>query len=1209
MALPVAQNRKYPNQWVPLHGHDDYDVGDALKLKPEVIKKVVTTGMALTPHGNMQGIPAFCKLMHSVGKTPLIGMEIYIENILNTAENHNKYSHNKKYYHLVLLAKDTQGVANLTKLASITRNYVHVIKKKYVSVLSWLDLMQYSQGLVCLSGCMGGEVSQYLKNGQRNEAKRLVDFFKTLFKDDFYLEIQRHGFKDEEIVNPALIKLARETNTPLVATPDYHYSEKSDKSTHDILYCIMDGKTLDDPTRRSLPGDDYYIYPVQVAEAKFWDILDALDNTVEIFEKCKNASLVYPKDFSEYHFPKFDTPQGISETDLLIQLCYEGFKKRYENLPHIYHNPEAKQRLDYELKTIIDMGYAGYFLIIGDLVKYARDNDIAVGPGRGSSAGSLVAYTLEITDLCPIEFNLSFERFLNVFRKAMPDIDLDFETLRREEVISRLKTKYDPQNEGKVAQIVTFGTLGAKAAFRDVAKVNGYSETFSKSIRKLIPDKPDTTFKDIMKEGTKFYKAYIDDERVRTITDTALKLEGTKTSSGRHAAAVVVADDLISSYLPTMLMYDDDTKSLRLVTQYTMTIVEELGLLKIDVLGLGTLNVKKDSINDVNILSPQTQNNRLTERTIPRYDIDVYANIFAKGETDGIFQSESKGMRTFMRNLFTTAIQYYSHLPKDVFGKMLFELLIAAISIYRPGPLQFIPQFLENIKNPNNIKYLHPALEDILKPTYGCLLYQEQVSEIAVKLAGYTPGDADILRRSMSKKKDELLAAERENFIYGKVDANGRIVIPGCINNNIPEHIASQIFDWIYEFAKYAFNKSHAGVYAVLAAETAYLKHHHPVAFMTANLNYVGEKGTSGKLPDYIRVCKSLGIKVLPPDINVSKSNFSIENNNIRFGLKGVRQLGANSTVIIEGERDSNGEYKDYLNLLGRLGSHGLDSKGVLEGLIHSGAVDCFEGSRKHKINNIEADIKASQTRATEGMSLFEIFGIKTPDNTNTNTNSTTTDEYEYKVKMAYERKFLGAFLSANPLENYEYIIKATDIQTISQITSLNTETDNIPNNVQLIGIVTDVKIEKTKKTNNEYIKYTLSDDTGTIEGAIFGYYVEQYKDFLEEGMIVYISSDLNEYAGSLSLANSRIYGVFSKDEIQSARVSNQKQLAVAYIEQELKQEQLEELYKMRTTNNGRELYIINTNSKDKYKLNFSIDLSNQHIVQFLKQNTIGLVA
>lgn len=862
-----------------LHVHTEYSLLDGFSRVKKLIKRAKELNMssiAITDHGCMFGVIDFYKTAIKEGIKPIIGCEVYTaaRGLRDKDPNYDKYQG-----HLVLLAKNMEGYKNLIKIVSTS----YVEGFYYKPRVDMEELKKHNKGIIALSACLAGDVARALMNRNYEKAKQFALDYRDIFgEENFFLEIQDHNLPEQKEVNSGLVKLSKETGIPLVATNDVHYVNKEDSKIHDVLMCIQMGKTLNDPNRMRFGSDEFYLKSREEMEELFPYALEAIDNTVKIADMC-NVEF----DFNTIHLPKYDVPEGYTPETYLRELCFNGLKERYDNPSN-----EILERLNYELDVIEKMGYVEYFLIVWDFINFSKENNIIVGPGRGSAAGSIVAYTLKITDIDPIKYSLLFERFLNPERISMPDIDIDFCYERREEVIDYVKRKY---GDDHVAQIITFGTMGAKAAIRDVGRVLDIGYNKVDKVAKEIPFALGMTIDKALDTNPNLKELYDQDPETKEIINISKQIEGMLRHASTHAAGVVISKNPVDEYVPLYKHQDAIT------TQFTMTTLEELGLLKMDFLGLRTLTVIRDTLDLI-------EKNRVIKNYTEKidfskmdYDDPKVYEMLSSGNTLGVFQLESAGMRSFMKQLK----------PDN------FEDIVAGISLFRPGPMDSIPAYIKNKSNPKDVTYLHEKLKPIMEVTYGCLVYQEQVMQVVRDLGGYSYGRSDLVRRAMSKKKMDVMEEERQYFIHGKFDEDGNIEIAGCIRNGVEEEIANKIFDDMIDFARYAFNKSHAAAYGVLAYETAYLKTYYPVEFMAALITSV--MGNTDKVVEYIRECKALEIDVLPPDINKSFSKFSVEGDNIRFGLAAVKNVGVNIINNIIAERESNGLFVDLVDLVKRL--------------------------------------------------------------------------------------------------------------------------------------------------------------------------------------------------------------------------------------------------------------------------------------------------
>ena len=1075
-------------EFTHLHVHTEYSLLDGSNKIKEYVARVKELGMdsaAITDHGVMYGVIDFYRAARAEGINPILGCEVYVAP--GSRFDREAGSGEDRYYHLVLLAENNQGYANLMKIVSkgFTEGFY------YKPRVDLAVLKEYHEGIIALSACLAGEVARYLQRGMYEDAKAAALRYQDIFgKGNFFLELQDHGIPAQRLVNQELLRMHEETGIDLVATNDVHYTRAEDADPHDILLCLQTNKKLADEDRMRYEGGQYYVKsPEEMAEL-FPYALEALENTHKIAQRCHVEI-----EFGVTKLPRFDVPDGLTSWEYLNKLCFEGLEKRYQPVTE-----ELKARLNYELSTIKNMGYVDYFLIVWDFIKYARDHDIMVGPGRGSAAGSLVAYTLGITQLDPIRYDLLFERFLNPERVSMPDIDVDFCFERRQEVIEYVRRKY---GDDCVVQIVTFGTLAARGVIRDVGRVLDMPYAQVDSIAKMIPQELNITIDKALTMNPELKKAYEEQDEIHYLIDMARRLEGLPRHTSMHAAGVVISQKDVSEYVPLSRASDGS-----IVTQFTMTTLEELGLLKMDFLGLRTLTVIQNAVKMIE----QSTGVLLDMQKIDYNDKKVLDSL-GTGRTDGVFQLESAGMKNFMKELKPQSL----------------EDVIAGISLYRPGPMDFIPQYIRGKNRPDTIRYDCPQMEPILKPTYGCIVYQEQVMQIVRDLAGYTLGRSDLVRRAMSKKKASVMAKERQNFVYGNVEEG----VPGCIANGISEEIANKIYDEMTDFAKYAFNKSHAAAYAVVSYQTAYLKYYYPVEFMAALMTSVVEM--PNKVAEYISVCRQMGIQILPPDINHGMYGFSVDNGAIRYALSAIKSIGR---PVIEGivrEREEHGEYTSLKTFVER----NIDqiNKRVVENLIKAGALDCLEGNRKQKmtiytqiIDSINQDKK--HTMAGQ-LSLFDIaseedkkeFEIRMPQ----------VEEYPKEIILTFEKEVLGIYLSGHPLERYRNMMekmisaKTSDFQPDDE-TGIPEVYDN--QKVIVGGMITDKTIKYTK--NNKVMAFlTVEDLVGTVEVVVFPRDYEKCQMFLNEDARLFIQGRVSaedDKASKLILEKVRTFDDMPKE-------------------------------------------------------------------------------
>ncbi len=1045
-----------------LHVHTEYSLLDGSNKIKEYVKRVNELGMnsaAITDHGVMYGVIDFYRAAKEAGINPIIGCEVYVAP--NSRFDKELTGGEDRYHHLVLLAENNIGYANLVKIVSkgFTEGYY------YRPRVDMDVLREYHEGIIALSACLAGEVPRLIQKGLIDEAKQCALKYKECFgENNYFLELQDHGIPEQKQVNMTLYSMSRELNIPLVATNDVHYTYEDDVLPHDILLCIQTGKKLSDEDRMRYEGGQYYVKTEEEMRGLFPYAQEAIENTQKIADRC-HVEIT----FGETKLPHFEVPEGHDSWSYLNALCNQGLQERYPK-----DDGTLKKRLDYELATIKRMGYVDYFLIVWDFINYARKQGIPVGPGRGSAAGSIVSYCLHITNIDPVKYQLLFERFLNPERVSMPDIDIDFCFERRQEVIDYVGEKYGAD---KVVQIVTFGTMAAKGVIRDVGRVMDLPYSYVDGIAKMIPNELNITLDRALELNPDLRKLYEQDKQVKTLIDMSKRLEGLPRHTSMHAAGVVICPKAADEFVPLSRGSDGS-----ITTQFTMTTLEELGLLKMDFLGLRTLTVIQNAVRNVE----KTTGILLDMDHIDYNDSEVLASI-GTGKTDGVFQLESGGMKNFMKELR----------PKSL------EDIIAGISLYRPGPMDFIPKYIKGKNSNEEITYSCKELEPILSPTYGCIVYQEQVMQIVRDLGGYTLGRSDLVRRAMSKKKQHVMEQERKNFVYGNEEEN----VPGCVKKGIPESVALKIYDEMMDFAKYAFNKSHAACYAVVSYQTAYLKYYYPVEFMAALLTSVIDN--SGKVSEYILACKGMGISILPPDINQGEAGFSVYGKSIRYALTAIKGIGRPVIEQIVSERNSHGLYQNLEDFISR-NIDGELNKRVIENLIKAGAFDSLGGTRKQfmsvyvrildRITNDKKNNLAGQ------MTLFDIaseeqkeeFDIKLPD----------VGEYSKEMRLAFEKEVLGIYVSGHPLEEYEALwrknIKNTTMDfLLDEETHSMHLTDGMRTTIG--GIVTEKKIKYTK--NEQVMAFlTLEDLLGSIEVIVFPKTYSKYGSLLFEDSKVFLS-------------------------------------------------------------------------------------------------------
>ena len=1047
-------------EFTHLHVHTEYSLLDGSNKIKEYVARVKELGMdsaAITDHGVMYGVIDFYRAAREAGINPILGCEVYVAP--GSRFDREVGSGDDRYYHLVLLAENNQGYNNLMKIVS--KGFVEGFYYKPRVDMELLE--KYHEGIIALSACLAGEVARYLTRGMYEDAKTAALRYRDIFgKGNFFLELQDHGIPEQQTVNQQLLRMHQETGIDLVATNDVHYTMAEDAEPHDILLCLQTGRKLADEDRMRYEGGQYYVKSPEEMARLFPYALEALENTHKIAERCHVEI-----EFGVTKLPKYDVPDGLTSWEYLNKLCHEGLEERYHPV-----TSELRERLEYELSTIKNMGYVDYFLIVWDFIKYARDNDIMVGPGRGSAAGSLVAYTLGITQLDPIRYDLLFERFLNPERVSMPDIDVDFCFERRQEVIDYVRRKY---GDDCVVQIVTFGTLAARGVIRDVGRVLDMPYAQVDTIAKMIPQELNITISKALEMNPELRKAYQEQEDIHKLIDMAKRLEGLPRHTSMHAAGVVISQKDVSEYVPLSRAQDGS-----IVTQFTMTNLEELGLLNMDFLGLRTLTVIQNAVK----LVREGTGTVLDMQKIDYNDKKVLDSL-GTGHSEGVFQLESAGMKNFMKELKPQSL----------------EDVIAGISLYRPGPMDFIPQYIRGKNRPDTIRYDCPQMEPILKPTYGCIVYQEQVMQIVRDLAGYTLGRSDLVRRAMSKKKASVMAKERQNFVYGN-EAEG---VPGCIAKGISEEIANKIYDEMTDFAKYAFNKSHAAAYAVVSYQTAYLKYYYPVEFMAALMTSVVEM--PNKVAEYISVCRQMGIGILPPDINRGTYGFSVDNGSIRYALSAIKSIGRPVIEAIVREREEHGEYNSFKNFIER--NIGQINKRVVENLIKAGAVDCLEGNRHQKMtvySRILDSVNQDKKHTMAGqLSLFDI--VSEEDKKEFEIRMPALAEYPADVILGFEKDVLGIYLSGHPLEEYQNMMgKIISSRTSDFQPDEETGRPRVVDGQKVIvgGMVVDKTVKYTK--NNKVMAFiTLEDLVGTVEVVVFPRDYEKSQKYLEEDNKIFI--------------------------------------------------------------------------------------------------------
>ena len=1054
--------------FVHLHVHTEYSLLDGSNKIKEYVARVKELGMnsaAITDHGVMYGVIEFYRAAKEAGIKPILGCEVYVAP--NSRFDKESSGGEERYYHLVLLAENNTGYDNLVKIVSkgFTEGYY------YKPRVDMEVLNQYHEGIIALSACLAGEVQTYITKRMPDEARKAARKYEACFgKGNYFLELQDHGIPEQRLVNTELLRMSKELDIPLVATNDVHYTYAEDAEPHDILLCLQTGKKLADEDRMRYEGGQYFVKSEEEMKGLFPYAWEAVENTQLIADRC-NVEIK----FGETKLPHYEVPEGYDSWTYLNKLCDDGLAERYGDgsQPAGATGQTLRERLDYELGVIKRMGYVDYFLIVWDFINYAKSNGIPVGPGRGSAAGSIVSYCLKITNIDPIRYDLLFERFLNPERVSMPDIDVDFGPDGRQDVIDYVSRKYGAE---KVVQIVTFGTLAAKGVIRDVARVMDLPYALADSIAKMVPNELNITLDLALERNPEFRKLYQEDEQVHTLIDMCKRLEGLPRHTGMHAAGVVICPEAADEFVPLSRGSDG-----AIVAQFTMTTLEELGLLKMDFLGLRNLTVIRDAVNFIE----QTTGERVDIDNIDYNDPQVLAYI-GTGKTEGIFQLESAGMKNFMKELRPQSL----------------EDVIAGISLYRPGPMDFIPRYIKGKNNHDEVVYSCPQLEPILKPTYGCIVYQEQVMQIVRDLGGYTMGRSDLVRRAMSKKKQSVMEKERANFIYGNAEEG----VPGCVSKGISEQIAGGIYNDMMDFAKYAFNKSHAACYAVVALQTAWLKFYHPVEFMAALMTSVIDNPK--KVSEYILTCRNMGIQLLPPDINQGQSGFSVTDGKVRYALTAIKGVGRPVIEAIVAERRGRGPFTNLKDFITRMADKDL-SRRAIENFIKAGALDSLGGTRKQfmsvYVQILDHIIKDRKGNLAGQMSLFDIaddaqkeeFDIRMPE----------VGEYTEEMKLAFEKEVLGIYLSGHPLESYQelwqkYITNNTNDFALEEESNTVRVADQ---STAIVGGMISNKTVKYTKTNQVMAFLELEDLVGTVEIVVFPRDYEKYGSLLTEDAKIFV--------------------------------------------------------------------------------------------------------
>lgn len=1049
--------------FVHLHTHTSYSLLDGEGTVQKILdraKELGQTAMAITDHGNLYGAVEFYEYAKKIGIKPVLGCEVYVAARSRFDKVHE---YDAQSSHLILLAENNEGWKNLMKIVSLGFVEGFYYKPRVDTEV----LKKYSGGLIALSGCMFGVLSRKLSAGDFDAARSTLEEYIGIFgKDRFFVEIQDHGLYEQKKLNAQLVSLAREYGVGICATNDIHYVKKSDAAYQDILMCIQTGKSVSDPDRMKMESEELYVKSEEEMAKLFSYVPEALENTAKIAERC-NVEI----EFGKLHLPKFDLPKGYEAFDYLKFLCEKGYKKRYGE------DEANKKRLFYELETIKNMGYVDYFLIVWDFVNFAKSKGIPVGPGRGSAAGSIVSFCLEITDIDPIKYDLIFERFLNPERVTMPDIDIDFCYERRGEVIDYVNQKY---GSDRVCQIVTFGTMAARLAVRDTARALDVPYALADKIAKEIPHELNITIKNALEANGELNQIYNTDPVAKKVIDTAAELEGLPRHTSTHAAGVVITNEPVVSYVP--LQTNDNV----VTTQFTMTTIERLGLLKMDFLGLRTLTVIKDALDNIKLSSGR----KIDISSVATDDKAVFEMI-SKGDTDGVFQLESAGMKEFMKELCPESI----------------EDIIAGISLYRPGPMDSIPRYVENKKHPEKVTYKHPKLEKILNVTYGCIVYQEQVMEIVRELGGYSLGRADLVRRAMSKKKTEVMKEEKHNFVYGICDESGNVTVDGAVRRGIPEEVAASVFDEMMDFAKYAFNKSHAAAYAFVSYQTAWLKCHYPTEFFAALLTSVIDR--KEQITKYIGAMKKINIEILPPDVNTSFASFVPFEGNIRFGMAAIKNVGESFVFDLTKEREKFGKFKSFKDFCRRMAAYKVNKR-QLEALIKSGAFDTFGHTRTTLLfvyeSVLESAVKDEKNNISGQYDIFSLFGEEAED---------CEDDFDISAEdnkaeiLKNEKEYLGIYVSGHPLNAVADIIAQKSTCTAFELNEGVEENLKGGEEVKICGIISSLKKKLTKKS--ETMCYAeLEDLTGTVDVIVFPKQMRQNGEIIYEGSLCEISGRLD---------------------------------------------------------------------------------------------------
>ena len=1141
-----------------LHVHSEYSLLDGACRIEQLVERVSDLGQtscALTDHGVMYGVIDFYRACKAKGIHPVIGCEVYLA---PHSRHERGYVNGEWHSHLILLCENMTGYKNLIHMVSLAFSEGFYMKPRIDMEL----LREHSEGLICMSACLAGAIPRAIANSNMDKAYEICEEFLEIFdREHFYLEIQDHGIEEQKKVNEGLYQLAQELNLELVATNDAHYLTRADARTQDILMAIQMGKTVDDPTRMKFETQEFYIKDADEMAALFPEHPEALANTVKIAERCQ-----VDFEFGKYHLPEFDVPEGYTSLEYLQKLCDEGFERRYPD-----DDGTVRGRLQYEIDMIAKMGFVDYFLIVSDFIGYAKSQGIPVGPGRGSAAGSIVSYCLGITDLDPIHYSLYFERFLNPERVSMPDIDVDFCYVRRPEVIEYVTRKY---GKDRVAQIVTFGTMAARGAIRDVGRALNIPYNDVDAVAKQVPNELHMTIEKALTVNPELKKMYDGTPQVRELIDTARKLEGMPRNASTHAAGVVITKNPVDTYVPLSRNGD------QMVTQFTMVTIEELGLLKMDFLGLRNLTVIADAEKMIRRHTPDFSIEKVDMNDPATYEM------LGKGSTMGVFQLESAGITNVVTGLRPQSI----------------EDITAVVALYRPGPMDFIPKYIKGKSNFGTVTYLCPQLEPILSPTYGCIVYQEQVMQIVQNLAGYTMGQADNIRRAMSKKKQYVIDAERQNFVYGNEEQG----IKGCIANGISEQAANQIYDSMVDFAKYAFNKSHAAAYAVVAYQTAYLKYYYPVEFMAALMTSVIDN--TRKVAEYIYSCRQMGIKVLSPDINEGEGRFLATKDGIRYGMYAIKSIGRQVIDIILAEREANGKYTTLSDFLSRVAGREVNKRAV-ENLIKAGACDGLDGNRQQMLlvyNTLIDNLNQEKKNSLAGqMSLFDL--VSEEEKKAYEVRFPNVEEYSKEIKLGFEKEVLGIYLSGHPLEEYEEKWRK-NISAVTADFMLDEETNavKIKDNQSVVigGIITEKTIKYTKQ-NKAMAFITVEDLFGTVEVIIFPRDYEKYSRYLNEDEKVFVAGHANvEEDKNGKLICEKIY---SFDDTK-------RELWLQFATKEAFEEKEKELYSLLYGSDGNDeivIYIASPRAMKRLGQNYNIHINPElvgNLTEFLGEKNVKIV-